>query len=182
MRKLIVNEMLTLDGVMEAPEKWSGPYQNDEIAHDNTAGMDASDAMLLGRVTYEGFAAFWPHQTEDKTGITDYLNKTPKFVVSSSLKKADWVNTTILSGDAVKEITKLKQQPGKSITVTGSAKLVQSLVQAGLIDEYSLLVFPIVLGKGKRLFQDGIDSSLKLVKSKALSSGVVSLTYQPAKK
>ena len=181
MRKLIVNEMLTLDGVMESPEKWSGPYQNDEIAQDNTAGMGTSDALLVGRVTYEAFAAFWPHQIDDKTGITDYLNKTPKFVVSSSLKKADWVNTTILSGDLVEEITKLKQQPGKSITVTGSAKLVQSLMQADLIDEYSLLVFPIVLGKGKRLFQDGIDSSLKLVKSKAFDSGVVALTYQPAK-
>ncbi len=182
MRKLIVNEMLTLDGVMEGPEKWSGPYQSDEMAEANTAGMGASDALLVGRVTYEGLAAYWPHQTDDQTGITDYLNKTPKYVVSSSLKKADWVNTTILGGDAVEEITKLKQQPGESITVTGSAKLVQSLMQAGLIDEYSLLVFPIVLGKGKRLFRDGIDSSLKLVKSKAFSSGVIALTYQPAKK
>ena len=122
------------------------------------------------------------HQTNDKTGIADYLNKTPKFVVSSSLKKADWVNTTILGGDAVEQITKLKQQPGKNITVNGSATLVQTLVQADLIDEYSLLVFPIILGKGKRLFPDGMDSSLKLIESNAFSSGVVALTYQPVKK
>ena len=182
MRKLIVTENLTLDGVMAATEKWSGPYENDEMVKRNKAGMSASDALLLGRVTYEIFAAYWPHQTNDKTGIADYLNKTPKFVVSSSLKKADWVNTTILGGDAVEQITKLKQQPGKNITVNGSATLVQTLMQADLIDEYSLLVFPIILGKGKRLFPDGIDSSLELVESKAFSSGVVALTYQPVKK
>ena len=182
MRKLIVNEMLTLDGVMESPEKWSAPYQNDEIAKVNQAGMRASDATLLGRVTYEIFAAFWPHQTDDKTGIKDYLNNVPKFVVSSTLKKADWVNTTILSGLLVEEITKLKQQPGKDIVVTGSATLAQSLMQADLVDEYSLLVFPIVLGSGKRLFKDGDQTNLKLVESKVFSSGVALLRYQPDKK
>lgn len=182
MRKLIVTENLSLDGVMEATEKWSGPYENDEMVKRNKVGMSASDALLLGRVTYEIFAAYWPHQTNDKTGIADYLNKTSKFVVSSSLKKADWVNTTILGGDAVEQITKLKQQPGKNITVNGSATLVQTLMKADLIDEYSLLVFPIILGKGKRLFPDGMDSSLKLIESNAFSSGVVALTYQPVKK
>ena len=167
---------------MKTTEKWSGPYENDEMVKRNKVGMSASDALLLGRVTYEIFAAYWPHQTDDKTGITDYLNETPKFVVSSILKKVDWVNTTILSGDAVEEITKLKGQPGKNITVNGSATLVQTLMQADLIDEYSLLVFPIILGTGKRLFPDGMDSSLKLIESNAFSSGVVALTYQPVKK
>lgn len=149
---------------------------------DNQTRMRASDALLLGRVTYEIFAAFWPHQTDDKTGIKDYLNNVPKFVVSSTLKKADWVNTKILSGPLVEEITKLKQQPGKDIVVTGSATLAQSLMRANLIDEYSLMVFPIVLGSGKRLFKDGDQTNLKLIASKVFSSGIALLKYRPNKK
>jgi dihydrofolate reductase len=182
MRKLIVNEMLTLDGIMESPEQWSAPYQNEEITKFNQAGMRASDALLLGRVTYEIFATFWPHQTDDKTGIKDYLNNVPKFVFSSTLKKADWVNTTILSGPLVEEITKLKQQPGKDIVVTGSATLAQSLMQANLVDEYQLFVFPVVLGSGKRLFRDGDHTNLKLAESKVFSSGVALLSYRPEMK
>jgi dihydrofolate reductase len=183
MRKITMTENLSLDGIMEAPEKWAFSYQGDDIAEFNKAGMLASDALLLGRVTYEEFAAYWPKQTNDESGITDYLNKTAKFVVSSTLKKTEWKNSTIVNGNLVEEITKLKQQPGKDISVIGSATLVQSLMQADLIDEYHLFVVPIVLGKGKRLFKDSNDrTALKLVETKAFSAGVVLLTYQPSEK
>jgi dihydrofolate reductase len=183
MRKITVTENLSLDGIMEAPEKWAFSYQGDDITEFNKAGMLASDALLLGRVTYEEFAAYWPKQTNDKSGITDYLNKTAKFVVSSTLKKTEWENSTIINGNLVEEITKLKQQPGKDISVIGSATLVQSLMQADLIDEYHLFIIPIVLGKGKRLFKDNNDrKALKLIETKAFSAGVVLLTYQPSEK
>jgi dihydrofolate reductase len=180
-RKVIVSENLTLDGIMEAPEKWAFQYQGDDIAEVNKAQMLASDALLLGRVTYEVFAGYWPLQTNDETGIADYLNRTPKFVVSSTLKKVEWSNTTIIQENLAKEVTNLKQQIGKDIVVTGSATLIQSLMQDDLIDEYRLWVHPIVLGDGKRLFQDGSDTKLKLVDTKTFSSGVVLLRYQPVK-
>jgi dihydrofolate reductase len=183
MRKIIVSEFVTLDGVMEAPETWQFPYYSDDMGEVIKAQILASDAMLLGRVTYEVFAAYWPSQTNNEFGIADKLNSSPKFVVSSTLQKAEWNNSTLIKGNVAEEISKLKQQPDGNIRITGSATLVQSLMQADLIDEYQLMVHPVVLGSGKRLFRDGSDTlKLKLLDTKTFSKGVVLLCYQPAGK
>jgi dihydrofolate reductase len=184
MRKVIASEIVSLDGVVESPEQWHFPYFNDQMAEAIGAAMAASDAMLLGRVTYEEFAAFWPSQvpTEEDQETTDYMNNTPKFVVSKTLEEPlEWNNSTLLQGDVAEEITKLKEQPGKDISITGSPTLVRSLLQDDLLDELRLMIHPIVVGSGKHLFEDGSDQkALQLVDSKIFSTGVVYLTYQPA--
>lgn len=168
---------------MEAPEQWHFPYLSDDMQQDTTAEILASGALLLGRATYEIFAAYWPTQTNNEFGIADKLNSVPKYVVSSTLNHAGWNNSTLIKTDVTAEITRLKQQSGGHIGITGSATLVQSLMQADLIDEYRLLVHPVVVGTGKRLFKDGADTTaLKLVESKTYQSGVVVLTYQPERK
>jgi dihydrofolate reductase len=180
MSKLIVSEFLSLDGVMEAPETWQFPYLSEDVAEDIKNDILALDAQLLGRVTYETFAGYWPHQTNNEFGIADKLNTMPKFVVSSTLEKAGWNNSTLIKGNAVEEIAKLKQQGSGKIGITGSATLIRALMEAGLIDEYRLMVHPVVVGGGKRLFPDGMDkTALKLVENKTFSSGVVVLTYRP---
>jgi dihydrofolate reductase len=180
MRKLVVIENLALDGVMEAPEKWAFPYHGEDIAEANQAGMGASDAMLFGRVTYEEFAAFWPFQTGDESGIASYLNRIPKYVVSSTLRTAEWSNSTLISTNVVEEITRLKQQPGGNIGIVGSGTLVRSLINYNLIDRLSLYVHPLVLGSGKLLFApESTMKALKLVETKIFSKGVVLLTYEP---
>jgi dihydrofolate reductase len=178
MRKLIVSENMTLDGVIESPDL---SYESEDMTEVVQEQMMAADALLLGRVTYEEFAAYWPFQTDNELGIADYINNVAKFVVSSTLVKTDWHNTTIISRNVPEEITKLKQQGGKDIVVTGSAMLVQSLMRDNLIDEYRLFAAPIVAGHGKRLFPDSIDTlKLRHVETKTFSSGVVLLRYQPA--
>ena len=181
MRKVVASELVSLDGVMESPEKWSFQFHNDEMAEANEAGMAEADAMLLGRVTYQEFASYWPYQTSADQPYTDYLNSTPKFVVSKTLEEPlEWQYSTLIKGDVAKEITELKQQPGKDITIIGSAALVQSLLRDGLLDELRLMVHPVVLGSGKRLFEDeGDQKALELVDSKTFSTGVLYLTYQP---
>lgn len=181
MRALIVTENITLDGVIDARDGWFSPYGGDDIAAVNREHMAAADAVLLGRVTYEQFAGYWPAQTDDITGVSDYLNRTTKYVVSSSLTTNDWQNTTILSGPLADEIVALKRQPGKDIVATGSVTLVQSLGREGLIDAYRLFVYPVVLGHGRRLFPDGIDSKLLLVDTRTFRSGVVLLSYRLAR-
>ena len=182
MRKVVASEIVSLDGVVESPEEWHFPYFNDEMAEAIGAAMADSDAMLLGRVTYQEFAAFWPYQNSAEQPYTDYLNNTPKFVVSKTLEEPlEWNNSTLIKGDVAEEITKLKQQPGKDISITGSPTLVRSLLQEDLLDELRPMVHPIVVGSGKRLFEDGSDQkALELVDSKTLSTGVLYLTYQPA--
>ena len=152
------------------------------MAEANAAGMAASDAMLFGRVTYEEFAAFWPYQNSAEQPFTDYLNNTPKYVVSTTLQELlEWQNSTLIKGNVVEEIAKLKRQPGRDITILGSGTLVRSLLQEDLLDELSLMVHPVVLGSGKRLFEEGSDrKTLELVDSKTFSIGVLYLTYQPA--
>jgi dihydrofolate reductase len=179
MRNIIVTEFLSLDGVMEEP-MWTMPYWNDEIAQFKAEETTANDVLLLGRVTYEGFAAAWPQRTDEASG-GPYFNGVRKYVVSNTLDEAEWNNSQILKGDILKEITQLKQQDGENLVVHGSATLVQTLMQHNLVDRLRLLVYPVVVGKGKRLFQDGSAAKLKLVKSQAFSSGVVALIYQPAK-
>jgi dihydrofolate reductase len=174
MRKIIVTEFLSLDGVMENPA-WSFKYWNDEIAKFKGEETTPNDVLLLGRVTYQGFAAAWP-QSKDEGA--PYFNSVRKYVVSNTLDKVEWNNSVLLKGDAVEEITKLKQQDGENLVVHGSATLVQTLIQHGLVDTLRLLVYPVVIGAGKRLFQDGTTATLKLAETRSFSSGVVGLIYE----
>ncbi|MDX1992537.1 MAG: dihydrofolate reductase family protein [bacterium] len=179
MRKIVVSEFLSADGVMEAPETWQFPFQTEEMGAITERQIHDKDAFLLGRVTYEVFASYWPTQTHNEFGIADKLNSAPKYVVSTTLEKADWNNSTQIKSNVIEEIRKLKQQPGGTIGMTGSAKLVHTLLDAGLVDEIQMLVHPIVLGQGVRLFAEGGHrSSLKLTDSQILSNGVVYLAYQ----
>jgi dihydrofolate reductase len=179
-RKVVAVELVSVDGVIEAPEEWAFSYSNDEMEEANASGMAASDALLLGRVTYEALAAFWPHQPGG-TPMVDYINSVPKFVVSETLEEPlEWNNSTLIEGNVAEEITQLKRQPGKDITILGSGVLVRSLLRDGLLDELKLIVHPIVLGGGKRLFEEGGDQkALELVDSKTFGTGVLYLTYRP---
>ena len=175
MRKLIVTEFVSLDGVMENPA-WTMPYWNDEIAAFKGEETDASDALLLGRVTYEGFAMAWP-ESEDEGAA--YFNGVRKYVVSTTLQTADWNNSVLLKANVADEIAKIKQEDGKAITVHGSGTLVQTLLKHNLVDQLRLLVYPVVLGEGKRLFHDGTVATLNLIEAKAFRSGVTALIYEP---
>jgi len=177
MRKVVVAEFLSLDGVMEEPA-WSMPYWNDEIARFKTDESFASDAHLLGRITYQGFAKVWPTRTGEEGA--DRMNDLPKYVVSTTLEKAEWNNSHVIKANVAEAVNLLNRQPGQDILVAGSATLVQTLIKENLVDEYHLLVYPVVVGKGKRLFQDGTTTVLQLVDSKTFSSGVMALIYQPA--
>jgi dihydrofolate reductase len=182
MRKVVASELLSLDGVMEKPEEWAFSYSNDEMEEANSAGMAASDAMLFGTVTYQEFASYWPYQNSAEQPFTDYLNNTPKFVVSTTLEEPlEWQNSTLIKGNFAEEIATLKQQPGKDIGIVGSGALVRSLLRDGLLDQLTLMVHPIVVGRGKRLFEEGGDrKALELVESRTFGTGVLYLTYQPA--
>jgi dihydrofolate reductase len=187
-RKLIVSEFVSLDGVMEDPggaEKtkhggWTFKFMSPESGKYKLDELFASGALVLGRVTYQGFAKAWPSM-KDEAGFADKMNSLPKYVVSTTLDKVEWKNSTLIRGDVAEEVKKLKEQPGQDILVFGSAELVMTLMNDDLVDEYRLMVYPIVLGSGKRLFGDGIDAAktLSLADSKAFGSGVVLLTYRP---
>src|ERR671910_1772057 len=181
MRKVVASELVSLDGVMGSPQEWAFSYSDDEMEQANASGMAASDALLLGRATYQEFASYWPYQNSADQPYTDYLNSTPKFVVSTTLEEPlEWQNSTLIKGNIAEEIAKLKRQPGKDIGIVGSGTLVRSLLRDGLLDELSLMVHPIVVGNGKRLFEEGGDQkALELVDSKTFSTGVLYLTYQP---
>jgi len=178
MRQIVVTEFLSLDGIMEDPG-WTFKYWNDEIANFKGEESFASDALLLGRVTYQGFAAAWPKSKDEGA---DYFNGVRKYVVSTTLDNAEWNNSILIKDNIVAEITKLKQQEGQDITVHGSATLVQTLIKHDLVDRYRLLVYPVVLGKGKRLFQEETTTTLKLVETRSFSSGVAALIYEPERK
>src|SRR5215207_8123470 len=171
MRNLIVTEFLSLDGIMENPG-WTFPYWNDETAKFKGEETSNNEALLLGRVTYQGFAAAWP-QSKDEGA--PYFNGARKYVVSTALDKAEWNNSVLIKDNIVEEITKLKQQDGEDLVVHGSAMLVQTLMQHDLVDRYRLLVYPVVIVKGKRLFQEDTAATLKLVEARPFSSGVTAL-------
>jgi len=179
-RRVIATELVSVDGIMESPEEWAFPYTNDEMEQANATGMAASDAMLLGRVTYEALAAYWPNQPGG-TPMVDYINSVPKFVVSRTLEEPlEWNNSTLIEGNVAEQIAELKRQPGKDIGIVGSGTLVRLLLQDDLLDELRLMVYPIVMGSGKRLFEEGGDQkALKLVDSKTFGTGVLYLIYQP---
>ena len=183
MRRVGAWELVSLDGVMERPEEWAFSYSDDEMGEASASGIAASDALLLGRVTYEHLAAYWPNQPGGEP-MVDYINSVPKYVVSGTLEEPlAWNNSTIISGNVAEEIARLKRQPGKDITMLGSGTLVRSLLRDGLLDELTLIVHPVVLGSGKRLFEDRSDArALMLASSRTFSTGVVSLAYRPADK
>lgn len=181
MRKLVVSEYMTLDGVMEDPGHWSFPYWNDEAARFKYDELFASDAMLLGRVTYELFAAAWPTM-KDTGDFGERMNGILKYVVSATLQNPSWNNTTVIRGSVVEEVLRLKQQPGRDILVAGSSVLLQALMQHNLVDEYWFMLHPLVRGSGKRLFKEGCEVALKLVESKTTSGGIAILHYRPAEK
>lgn len=179
MRKIIAALFISLDGVIEAPNDWIGPWFNPQLGGAVGSMIAAQDAMLLGRVSYEEFAAYWPHQTGE---MADGMNGTPKYVVSGTLKSADWQNSTLIpAATAMAEIAELKEQPGKNIGMTGSGTLVSSLLREGLLDELHLFAFPVVLGSGKRLFgTPGDKLPLELMDSSTFETGVLNLTYAKA--
>jgi dihydrofolate reductase len=168
---------IALDGVIEAPQTWQGSYFNEEMGAAVGQLMASNDAMLLGRHTYDEFAAFWPG-ADPSDPVTGQMNGTQKYVVSTTLEKAGWENSTVVSGDVKAELLELKQ--GRQLGVTGSATLVRWLLQEGLIDELHLLVHPVVVGAGKRLFEPGEKIQLRLIDSTAFSTGVLHLVYGPA--
>jgi dihydrofolate reductase len=189
MGRIVITEFVSLDGVMEDPGgsenfgqggwsfKTSRGDEGDKFKLDETF---ASDALLLGRVTYEGFAEAWPSREGE---FADKFNNMPKYVVSSSLDDPEWQNSTVLKGDVVEEVGKLKQEQDGDIVVHGSAKLVQTLIEHDLVDELRLMVYPVVLGSGKRLFGDTSNGKpLRLVDSKVVGDGVAILIYKPAGK
>jgi dihydrofolate reductase len=188
MRKVVATEYVSLDGVMEDPggsegtqhSGWSFQFWNDEAAKFKFDELFASDALLLGRVTYQGFAKAWPSMT-DEQGFANRMNSLPKYVVSTTLDKAEWNNSRLIKENIPEEVSQLKQQPGRDILIAGSGMLVQTLMQHNLIDEYRLMVHPVVLGGGKRLFREESDLKvLKLVDTIIFRTGIIVLSYQPA--
>lgn len=196
MRKVIVSEFLTLDGVMQAPGDsdedreggfehggWQLPYFDDVAGAAVDEGFASAGGLLLGRKTYEIFAAYWPKQPADASFATT-MNSLPKFVASRTLEEPlTWENSTLLQGDAAEEVARLKEGSGGDLLVIGSGDLAQTLMRHDLVDEYALMVHPLVLSSGKRLFGEGNPRTpLRLVDSKATGTGVLILTYQPAEK
>jgi dihydrofolate reductase len=187
MRKVVAAEYVTLNGVMTDPggvgeiERggWSNAYFNDELAKFQSDQLFASDALLLGRVTFEGFAAAWPSMEETEGEFAVRMNTLPKFVASRSLTEPLPWNATLVKGDLAGEVAKLKEQPGQDILIYGSGELISGLHPQGLIDEYRLMVFPVTLGEGKPLFRDAGKSDLKLSDSWKTGTGVAVLTYEP---
>ena len=182
MRRIVVSEFVSLDGVVEDP-RWTFRFMSEEQERFKLDELAASDALLLGRVTYEGFAAAWPRMN-DEEGFADMMNGYPKHVVSTTLEEPlEWNNSTLIKGDIVEEIADLKRQDGKDIAVHGSATLVQTLMEHDLVDELRLMVFPLVVGKGKRLFGEAEETkAMELVEAQPLGpNGVLVLTYRPAR-
>ncbi len=180
--RLVATEYISLDGVFEEPGRWSGPFFNDEAAQFKWNELQASDALLLGRKTYEGFAAAWP--TMKGTGeFGEKMNSMTKYVVSSTLDRAEWTGSKLVRGNVVEEVRKLKKAPGKDLLLSGSGQLFNALMRENLIDLYRFMLHPIVLGKGKRLFAEGVDQRIvDLAETKKFSAGIVILEYGPAKK
>lgn len=180
MSRVVASAFVTLDGVMEAPDKWQFPNNlfEEEMGKLILESLEAADALLLGRVTYQEWAAFWPSQS-DEDPFAKRINALPKYVVSKTLKTLEWKNSRLIKGNVAEEVSKLRQQPGRDLVILGSAQLVSGLTNHGLVDEYQLQVHPVVVGRGKRLFRDGIDPTLlKLVETRSFGTGVVALTYE----
>jgi dihydrofolate reductase len=183
MRKLVVTENITVDGVIDASEGWFTSADAEGVDPSEIVAVlreqaEAADALLLGRVTFEEFRGYWPLQTDDETGFAHYLNNVSKYVVSTTMNDPEWERSTVLAGDLEQSVRELKGRSGKDIVVTGSITLVRALLPLGLVDEYRLFVYPVVLGRGARLFEDAVDiPRLKLIDCRRFRSGVVLTRY-----
>jgi dihydrofolate reductase len=195
MRKLVVNEFLTLDGVMQAPGGadedrtggfehggWQMSHADDVVGQTVIEGIAGAGGFLLGRRTFDIFAGYWPTAPAEEHAVAEPLNKLPKYVASRTLSEPlSWNNSTLIAGDVADGVRGLKQQSGKDLHVIGSGNLVQTLIGSDLVDEYRLMIYPIVLGSGARLFRDGVPRRpLELIESKVTTTGVVIATYRPA--
>jgi dihydrofolate reductase len=194
MRRLVVSEFMTVDGVMQAPGGpeedteggfrhggWQGPYFDDEVGKSVDDGISRTGGFLLGRKTYEIFAGYWPNATEEETeGFAPVMNNMPKYVASTTLRPPlEWQNSTLLEGDLEQAVRRLKEEDGKDLRVLGSGRLAGWLGERGLVDEYHLMIHPVVLGSGKRLFEDGGPRiPMRLVDSKTTPNGNLILTYE----
>jgi len=178
MRKVVSGLFISLDGVTEDPSQWQFDSFDRDLGTAMGEMITTTDTILLGRVTYQEWADYWPTSSDEP--FAGFINNTPKYVVSTTLETVAWQNSTLLQGNLAEELTRLKAQPGKNITVTGSPTLVQSLLQQNLLDELTLMIHPVVVGQGKRLSPVGDDlKRLQLVTHRITSTGVVLLTYQP---
>ena len=187
MRKLVVTENITVDGVIDASGGWFDPAGAVDGVEIDTSDIEVvlreemkrQDTRIMGRETFEAFRGYWPKQTNDSTGITVYLNHVSKYVISSTLDDPQWENTTVLRDNLAEEVKKLKEQPGGEMGVTGSISVVHQLINAAFVDEYRLFVYPVVIGKGRRLFPDNTAKlNLNLLEAKQFRSGISLLHYQ----
>src|SRR6266511_324674 len=194
--KLIVQQFLTLDGVVQGPGVpdedrsggfdhggWSVPYADDVFGQTVEDSIAAADGLLLGRKTYEIFAAYWPRVTDPDNRVAAMLNRMPKHVASRTLDTVEWNNSTLIKGDVAEGVARLKADPGRQLQVHGSADLAQTLMRHDLVDEYRLYFYPVVLGTGKRLFREGaVPAAMRLTETKRTSTGIVAHTYERAGK
>jgi dihydrofolate reductase len=182
-RTLAITQNITIDGCIEMLDDWFDPgrhasVDNSDVLEEIRRQDADADALLLGRQTFEDFRSYWPHQSDDSSGITEYLNNVEKYVVSSTLTEPGWENSTVLSGDAVEQVQALKDRPGGDIVLTGSITLTHALIEAGLVDEYRLFTYPAVQGRGRRLFPDGVRlEHLQLTGALSFRSGITLAKY-----
>ena len=180
MRKLWAGLFMSLDGVVESPNRWVSPYFSEEVGQAVSEGSEAADAMLLGRRTYEEWAGYWPGKTAEDDPYAPFINDVHKYVVSTTLDTLAWGPSTLISGDVAERVRELKEQPGREIGISGSITLIGSLLAMGLLDELRLLVFPVMVGSGKRLFESDEQVPLRLAGTETFQTGVLSLTYERA--
>jgi dihydrofolate reductase len=182
MRRLVITQNMTLDGCIEMLDNWFDPQlQDGELLAESHRQDAQADALLLGRQTFEDFRRYWPQQTDDRTGVTDYLNRVTKYVVSSTIDDPGWVNSTVLQGDPIANADAFKRRSGMDIVVTGSISLTHALTTAGLVDEYRLFVYPAVQGRGRRLFPPDFRPTLRMLgAATSFPSGIALLRYAAA--
>jgi dihydrofolate reductase len=186
MRELVVTQNITLDGVIDAADGWFQPSGEEGADQSDVIGAIReqsanSDALLVGRVTFEQLRGYWPLQADDVTGVRDHLNQVHKYVVSTTLQDPAWERSTVLHGPLLDAVRELKAQPGRDMVVTGSLSLMPELVAGGVVDEYRLFVYPVVLGRGQRLFADATTvPRLRLAEARPFRSGIVLLRYRPS--
>jgi dihydrofolate reductase len=186
-RTLVITQNVTVDGAIEMLGDWFEPQgdadvDNSELLAEVHRQDSRADALVVGRRTFEDMRGYWPDLADDSTGIADYLNRVQKYVVSSTMTDPAWQNTVVLSGDPVTEVRRLKEQPGKDIVVTGSIRLCHSLIPAGLVDEFRLFVYPVVQGRGRRLFPEGCAfPKLTLLEAKSFPGGITYSRYAPSR-